>query len=163
MTDTAWPEAGAPAPDFALPDAAGNLHRLADFAGRWLVLYFYPKDMTSGCTAEAVEFSALLSAYAALGAAVVGVSRDAPVIHARFAAKNALTVLLLSDPDAAVHAAYGAWRQKMAYGKEYVGAIRSTFLIDPSGVVRQVWPKVAKAAGHAQAVLASLTQLHSGD
>jgi thioredoxin-dependent peroxiredoxin len=162
MTDSSWPEAGDKAPDFVLPDAAGREHALADFAGRWLVLYFYPKDATSGCTAEALEFSSLRPRFAALGAAVVGVSRDAPASHAKFIAQNDLTVLLLSDPDHAVHEAYGAWRLKKAYGKETVGAVRSTYLIDPTGVVRQAWPKLAKAAGHAQAVLLALTQLTGG-
>ena len=162
MTDVLWPEAGTRAPDFALADATGQTHRLADFAGRWLVLYFYPKDATSGCTTEALDFSTLLPRFLELGAAVVGVSRDAPASHARFVANNALTVLLLSDPDHAAHEAYGAWRLKKSYGKESVGAVRSTFLIAPDGVVRQAWPKVAKAAGHAAAVLTALTQLAGG-
>jgi len=162
MSDTPWPEAGIAAPDFALPDAEGRLARLSDFAGRWLVLYFYPKDLTSGCTVEALEFTALVPQFAALDAAVVGVSRDTPATHTKFIDKNALTVSLLADAEHGVHAAYGAWRLKKAYGKESVGAVRSTFLIDPQGVVRRAWPKVAKAAGHAQAVLAALTQLRAG-
>jgi peroxiredoxin Q/BCP len=162
MSDEPWPKPGSPAPAFSLPDAAGKLHSLADFRGRWLVLYFYPKDLTSGCTTEAVEFSTFLPRFAALGAAVVGVSRDKPDTHAKFIDKHALTVLLLSDPELAAHNAYGAWRMKKMYGKEAMGTVRSTFLIDPEGVVRQVWPKVAKAAGHAEAALSALTSLAGG-
>jgi len=162
MSETPWPEPGTPAPDFTLPDAGGTLHRLADFAGRWLVLYFYPKDLTAGCTTEALEFSALVPQFAAQEAAVVGVSRDTPDTHTKFIRKNALTVLLLSDADHTAHMAYGAWRLKRTYGKETVGAVRSTFLIDPAGVLRQAWPKVAKVAGHAQAVLTALTQHRAG-
>lgn len=156
------PEVGTKAPDFLLPDAEGREHRLADFAGRWLVLYFYPKDSTSGCTAEALEFSSLLPQFAALGAAVVGVSKDSPASHAKFIAKNDLTVPLLADTDLSALTAYGAWRLKKLYGKESLGTVRSTYLIDPSGVVRRAWPKVAKAAGHAATVLAALTELAGG-
>ena len=162
MNEALWPEAGQPAPDFSLPDASGGVHSLAEFAGRWLVLYFYPRDMTSGCTTEALEFSSLLPRFVELHAAVVGVSRDAPASHEKFIVKNDLTVLLLSDEDLAAHKAYGAWRMKKAYGKESLGVVRSTFLIDPQGVVRQAWPKVPKAAGHAEKVLAALTGLAKG-
>lgn len=162
MSEVLWPEAGQPAPDFSLPDASGRVHSLADFAGRWLALYFYPRDMTSGCTTEALEFSTLMPRFVELGAAVVGISRDAPASHEKFIVKNDLTVQLLSDPDTAVHKAYGAWRLKKAYGKESMGVVRSTFLIDPEGVVRRAWPKVAKAAGHAAAVLDALTGLAQG-
>lgn len=162
MTEPVWPEAGSPAPAFTLPDEAGRAHALADFAGRWVVLYFYPKDCTSGCTTEALEFSSLMAKFAALRAAVIGVSRDTPASHAKFILQNDLTVLLLCDPDHAVHEAYGAWRLKKAYGKETVGAVRATFLIGPDGVVRRAWPKVAKAAGHAAAVLMALEKLTGG-
>lgn len=162
MSDQPWPAEGQPAPDFVLSDAKGQTHALADFSGRWLVLYFYPKDATSGCTAEAVEFSSLLPHFIALGAAVVGISRDKPASHAKFIARHDLTVQLLSDPDTAVHQAYGAWRPKKVCGKDCLGVMRSTFLIDPKGLVRQTWPQVAKAAGHAAAVLAALKQLAGG-
>lgn len=162
MSDEPWPQPGRPAPEFSLPDASGHTHFLAEFTGHWLVLYFYPKDLTSGCTTEALEFSALLPQFLALDAAVVGISRDTPATHEKFIAQNDLTVLLLSDPDVAAHKAYGAWRLKKASGKETIGAVRSTFLIDPDGVVRKVWPKVAKAAGHPQAVLTALTDLAGG-
>lgn len=160
--DASWPDVGAPAPDFALPDASGTVHRLAEYAGRWLVLYFYPKDSTAGCTTEALEFSELLPRFAALGAAVVGVSKDSAASHATFIAKNELTVSLLADTGRETLAAYGAWRLKKLYGKESLGTVRSTYLIDPDGVVRKAWPKVAKAAGHATAVLTALTELTGG-
>ena len=159
MTETLWPGEGSPAPDFSLSDADGRIRSLADFSGRWLVLYFYPKDSTSGCTTEAVEFSGLLPRFLALGANVVGVSRDKPASHRKFIDKHELTVTLLSDPDTATLAGYGAWREKKVCGKDCVGTVRSTFLIDPKGVVRKAWPQVAKAAGHAEAVLAALTGL----
>lgn len=162
MSEVLWPEAGQAAPDFSLPDATGALYDLAAFSGRWLVLYFYPRDLTSGCTTEAVEFSALLPRFVALDAAVVGISRDAPASHGKFINQNGLTVLLLSDVDVAVHKAYGVWRLKKSYGKEALGVVRSTFLIDPHGVVRHVWPKVARTAGHAEAVLQTLTGLVKG-
>ena len=159
MSETSWPVAGDPAPDFNLPDADGRLHALADFTGKWLVLYFYPKDSTSGCTTEAVEFSGLLPRFLALGAVVVGVSRDKPASHRKFIDKHELTVTLLSDPELTSLAAYGAWREKKVCGKDCLGTVRSTFLIDPKGVVRKAWPQMAKAAGHAETVLAALTEL----
>jgi len=163
MTESVrWPDAGAPAPDFALPDASGTVRRLADFAGRWLVLYFYPKDSTAGCTTEALEFSELVPRFAALGADVVGVSKDSAASHAKFIAKHGLTVPLLVDTGREALEAYGAWRLKKLYGKESPGTVRSTYLIDPTGAVRRAWPKVAKAAGHATAVLAALTELAGG-
>lgn len=162
MSDEPWPKPGEPAPAFSLPDAFGALYSLSDFSGHWLVLYFYPKDLTTGCTTEALEFTELLAQFSAGGAAVVGVSRDKPETHAKFIEKNDLGILLLSDPELTAHQAYGVWRLKKLYGKESLGAVRSTFLIDPQGVVRQAWPKVAKAAGHAAAVLAALTQQAGG-
>jgi len=159
MSDTPWPVEGDPAPDFSLPDADGRIHSLADYAGKWLVLYFYPKDSTSGCTTEAVEFSGLLPRFAALGAVVVGVSKDKPGSHRKFIDKHELTVTLLSDPELATLSAYGAWREKKVCGKACVGTVRSTFLIDPKGTVRKAWGQVAKAAGHAELALAALTEL----
>ena len=157
-----WPAEGAPAPDFALPDATGTVRRLGDFAGRWLVLYFYPKDSTAGCTTEALEFSELLPQFTALGAQVVGVSRDSTASHDKFVAKNALTVSLLSDTGRETLQAYGAWRPKKVCGRESLGTVRSTYLIDPQGVVRRAWPTVAKAAGHARAVLEATRALAGG-
>ena len=159
MSETPWPVEGDPAPDFNLPDADGRRRALADYTGKWLVLYFYPKDSTSGCTTEAVEFSGLLPRFLALGADIVGVSRDKPASHRKFIDKHELTVTLLCDPELATLTAYGAWREKKVCGKACVGTVRSTYLIDPKGVVRHAWPQMAKAAGHAETVLAALTAL----
>jgi peroxiredoxin Q/BCP len=144
------PAEGDKAPDFELATADGPV-RLADFAGKTLVLYFYPKDDTSGCTKEAQDFTALAAEFAKAGAAVVGVSKDTVEKHKKFAAKYDLGVTLASDPDAAVIGRYGAWGEKTLYGRKYMGTDRSTFLIQ-DGVVRRVWRKV-KVPGHAEQVL----------
>ncbi len=149
---------GTKAPDFALPDQEGGLHRLGDYAGRWLVLYFYPKDNTPGCSQEARDFNALLDRFQARGAAVLGVSKDTVDSHRRFAEKLGLRFPLLADPESEVIRAYGAWGKKKLYGKEYEGTIRSTVLIDPEGRMARVWPKV-RVKGHAEAVLAELERL----
>jgi len=145
---------GAPAPDFELEGAAGPI-RSADFKGKTLVLYFYPKDDTSGCTAEAKDFSALAAQFADAGAAVIGVSKDSAKSHAKFAAKYGLAVPLASDPEGKVVEAFESWVPKKLYGREYMGIDRSTFLIR-DGVIRRIWRKV-KVAGHAQAVLDAVT------
>jgi peroxiredoxin Q/BCP len=144
------PNEGDKAPDFELASAAGPV-RLADFKGKTLVLYFYPKDDTPGCTNEARDFSALAGEFAKAGASVVGVSKDSLKAHDRFAAKYGLSVPLGSDPEGAVIERYGSWVEKKLYGREYMGIDRSTFLIQ-DGMVRRIWRKV-KVAGHAQAVL----------
>lgn len=142
---------GAKAPDFELAGAGGPM-RLADFAGRPLVVYFYPKDDTAGCTREAQDFSELAPEFAKAGVAVVGVSKDSLASHAKFTTKYSLDVPLGSDPDGAVVAAFGAWVEKSMYGRKYMGIERSTFLIDSAGVVRKVWRKV-RVPGHAVEVL----------
>ena len=147
----AGPAEGAQAPDFELAGAGGPL-RLADFKGRALVLYFYPKDDTSGCTKEAQEFSAAIDDFAKAGAAVVGVSKDSLVKHEKFKTKYDLTVQLASDPEGEVIERYGSWVEKSLYGRKYMGIDRSTFLIGKDGVVRRIWRKV-KVAGHAADVL----------
>jgi peroxiredoxin Q/BCP len=152
------PMNGTPAPPFCLPDAAGEEHCLADLLGRWVALYFYPRDNTSGCTLEARLFSDALPAFEVLGATVIGVSRDSPASHARFAEKHALRHRLLSDEDHAVLERYGVWKEKRLYGKVTMGTERSTFLIDPEGVVRAVWRKV-KVPGHPDAVREALEAL----
>jgi len=149
---------GSKAPDFALPDQEGKLHRLSDYAGRWVVLYFYPKDNTPGCSQEARDFSALQGRFEALGAVVLGVSKDSVESHRRFATKLGLRFPLLADPETETLRAYGAWGKKKLYGKEYEGTIRSTVLIDPEGRVARVWPKV-RVKGHAEEVLAELERL----
>jgi peroxiredoxin Q/BCP len=138
------------APDFQLETADGPI-RLADYAGKTLVLYFYPKDDTTGCTREAQDFTALAADFAKAGAAVVGVSKDTVAKHQKFAAKYDLGVVLGSDPEGAVIERYGSWVEKVLYGRQYMGIDRSTFLIR-DGVVRRIWRKV-KVAGHAQQVL----------
>ena len=143
--------AGNAAPAFTL-DTPDGLASLADFAGRKLVLYFYPKDDTSGCTAEALQFTALATDFEAAGATVLGVSKDSIASHRKFSAKHSLTVRLGSDPEAATIEAYGVWVEKSLYGRKYMGIERATFLIGPDGKIAQVWRKV-KVAGHAEAVL----------
>ncbi|HTI66566.1 MAG TPA: peroxiredoxin [Caulobacteraceae bacterium] len=143
---------GDPAPPFELPTDGGGTARLSDYAGGWLVLYFYPKDDTPGCTNEAVAFTQALPQIAAAGAQVLGVSKDPPKKHDRFKAKYGLGFPLVSDEGGAMVEAYGAWVEKSLYGRQYMGIDRSTFLIDPSGVVRKVWRKV-KVPGHIESVL----------
>ncbi|MFL0691116.1 MAG: thioredoxin-dependent thiol peroxidase [Agrobacterium tumefaciens] len=149
MTDLA---AGDMAPDFSLPRNGGGTVSLSDFAGKPVILYFYPKDDTSGCTTEAVDFSSLTEEFAKLGATVIGVSPDSVKSHDKFAAKHNLSVVLAADEEHKALEAYGVWKEKSMYGKTYMGVERSTFLIDKSGKVAEVWRKV-KVPGHAEAVL----------
>ena len=142
---------GAPAPDFELAGADGPV-RLADFAGKPLVVYFYPKDDTSGCTREAQDFTALAGDFARAGVALLGVSKDSVASHAKFTAKYGLAVPLASDPEGAMIEAYGSWVEKNMYGRKYMGIERSTFLIDASGKLARIWRKV-KVPGHAAEVL----------
>ena len=144
------PTEGAPAPDFELETADGPV-RLVDFAGKTLVLYFYPKDDTPGCTREAQDFSALEPEFAKAGATVLGVSKDSVKRHTNFASKYGLGVKLGSDPDGAVIERYGSWVEKSLYGRQYMGIDRSTFLIR-DGKIERIWRKV-KVANHAQQVL----------
>lgn len=144
-------DVGIPAPAFTLETADGPVS-LSDYAGQKLVLYFYPKDDTSGCTTEAIQFSGLLAQFKAAGTSVLGVSKDTVAKHRKFADKHALTVALGSDPDGAVIEAYGSWIEKTLYGRKYMGIDRSTFLIGPDGRIAAIWRKV-KVAGHAEAVL----------
>jgi peroxiredoxin Q/BCP len=157
----AIPEVGQVAPDVALPDESGRIHRLADQRGRWTILYFYPKDDTPGCTTEACQFRDLDTAYAATDADVWGVSKDSAASHRRFREKFNLPFTLLSDPGREVIEAYGAWREKSMLGKTYMGIARSTFLIDPDGRIARAWPQV-KADGHAAEVLAALREEREG-
>jgi len=146
------PEIGDPAPELALPDEHGTIHRLADQRGRWTLVYFYPEDDTSGCTTEACQFRDLHPGIADEGLTVWGVSPDGAASHARFRAKFELPFTLLSDVDHKVAEAYGAWGLRKNYGREYMGLIRSSFLVDPAGRLAFIWPRV-KADGHAAAVL----------
>lgn len=146
---------GEPAPDFRLEADAGDVVSLEDFTGRWLVLYFYPKDNTPGCTREAQEFTAAVAQLRKLGAAVVGVSKDSLKSHCGFRDKIGIKFRLLSDPDLIAHRAYGAWGTKTMYGKKVEGTIRSTFLIAPDGEVVRVWSGV-RVDGHVEDVLGVL-------
>ncbi|KAB7646451.1 peroxiredoxin [Polymorphobacter fuscus] len=151
------PDIGDPAPDFTLAGDTGPI-RLADFAGRKLVLYFYPKDDTPGCTTEGKDFSALHDAFAATDTGVVGVSREPVASKAKFRAKHGLTIALGADDDGAVTEAYGVWVEKSMYGKKYMGIERTTLLINRGGRVARVWRKV-KVPGHAAEVLAAAQAL----
>lgn len=151
-------DAGMRAPDFSLPDADGVVHKLGDFAGKFLVLYFYPRDNTPGCTAEACGLRDLHEEIRAAGAAVVGISPDPSESHAKFRDKYGLPFVLLADTEKKVIEAFGAWGEKKMYGKLVHGVIRSTFIIDGQGVVRRVFPKVSPA-GHAAEIVEALAAL----
>jgi peroxiredoxin Q/BCP len=150
--------AGDKAPDFALPLDGGGAASLQNFKGRKLVLYFYPKDDTSGCTQEAIDFNRLRSEFEKAGAAILGVSPDSAASHAKFKTKHGLAIALASDEAKAVLETYGVWVEKSMYGRKYMGVERTTFLIDRDGVIAQVWNK-AKVPGHAEAVLAAAKAL----
>jgi peroxiredoxin Q/BCP len=147
--------AGDRAPEIELPDENGNTVSLADFAGRRVVVYFYPKDDTPGCTKEACQFTDLFSSFAGLGVEILGISADSAAAHQRFRAKYDLKIKLLTDADHAVMEAYGAWGEKKNYGKSYMGIIRSTFLVGVDGTIERAWYNV-RADGHAQAVFDAL-------
>lgn len=151
-------EPGSNAPPFTLPDQDGRPVTLSELAGRWVVLFFYPKDDTPGCTIEANEFTAAKAAFSGLDAIVYGCSADPAASHQKFIAKYGLGVGLLTDADRSVMRAYGAWGKKMMYGNEVEGVIRSTVLIAPDGRVAHHWPQV-KAQGHAEAVRSRLAEL----
>jgi thioredoxin-dependent peroxiredoxin len=151
-------EPGAKAPAFALPDAAGTKVSLKDFAGRKVVVYFYPADDTPGCTTEACQFNDNLRAFNRADIAVVGISPDGAEKHTKFVSKYKLKFPLLSDPTHAVMEKYGAWGEKTLYGKKTIGTIRSTFLIDEKGHVARAWYAV-RADGHADKVLEAATAL----
>jgi peroxiredoxin Q/BCP len=151
-------EVGQKAPAFQLPDQDGVQVSLSDFGGHWVVLYFYPKDDTPGCTKEACEFTEGIEAFEGLNAVILGCSPDKPDKHQKFIAKYDLEVRLLSDPEYRAMEAYGAWGEKKLYGRTFLGVIRSTVLIDPEGRVAHQWRKV-KAAGHAAKVREKLEEL----
>lgn len=149
------------APEFTLPDSTGTEHSLTGFRGKWVVLYFYPKDSTPGCSREAREFSELSGRFAELNAVVVGISKDSPKSHERFIQKQQLSVLLLSDEDHRVMELYGVWKVKKNYGREYMGTVRTTLLINPEGIVVRRWDNV-RVAGHASEVLDVLSTASRG-
>ncbi len=154
MTDSI-PTTGDKAPGFNLPRDGGGALSLADLSGKTVVLYFYPKDDTPGCTTEALDFSAALPDFDAANAVVVGISRDSVKKHDKFRDKHALKVALIADEDGTVCGAYGTWVEKSMYGRKYMGIDRSTFVIGPDGVIRAAWRGV-KVPGHVAAVLAAV-------
>ena len=133
---------GSKAPDFSLPDKDGNPVSLSDFRGRKVVLYFYPKDNTPGCTRQACAFAGAYEAFKNQNVAVIGISKDSTASHQKFAEKYGLPFLLLSDPERIAIEAYGVWQEKKNYGKTSMGVVRSTFVIDKAGVIEKVMPKV---------------------
>jgi len=158
MADALQP--GSPAPDFDLAADGGGRVSLAGLKGRNVVLYFYPKDDTTGCTKEAIDFTAATKDFAAQDAVVVGVSKDSAKSHDRFKAKHQLSVVLGADPDGQAVEAYGVWIEKSMYGRTYMGIDRSTWLIDRQGVIRRVWRKV-KVPGHVAEVLKALREMNA--
>lgn len=149
---------GVPCPTFDLPDADGGRANLASLSGHPFVLYFYPKDDTSGCTLEAIEFTGLIERFDAIGVPVLGVSPDPVKAHCKFRDKHGLRVRLLSDEEKGFLEACGVWVEKSMYGRTYMGVERTTALVDAGGRVAEVWSKV-KVPGHAEVVLASATAL----
>lgn len=149
---------GEKAPDFCLPDKNEFNICLKDFLGKWVVLYFYPKDNTKACTLEAMDFSRALSDFQKMNTVVLGVSPDSPKSHTSFADTHDLQVTLLSDSDHAVIETYGVWQLKKMYGKEYYGVVRSTFLIDPEGAIAYMWKKV-RVANHVNIVKEMIKEL----
>ncbi len=149
---------GLKAPAFTMPTDGGGSASLKDYAGRMLVLYFYPKDDTSGCTKQAIAFSGMAEDFAAAGADILGVSADPVAKHEKFKAKHDLTISLASDEDHDVLEKYGVWVEKSMYGKKYMGIERSTFLIDGEGRIARIWRKV-KVPGHVEEVLGAARAL----
>ncbi|HEC00881.1 MAG: thioredoxin-dependent thiol peroxidase [Emcibacter sp.] len=151
-------DVGQKAPDFSLPNENGDIVSLSDFKGKKLVLYFYPKDSTPGCTTEARDFTAKKAEFEAAGAVILGASKDSIKRHQNFIAKQDLKINLISDEDGILCEAYGVWILKKLYGREYMGIERATFLIDQNGVIQKIWHKV-KVKGHADAVLEAVKEL----
>ncbi len=149
--------AGQPAPEFSLADETGTLRRLADYRGQTIVLYFYPKDDTPGCTTEACNFRDDYSVYEKNGVTILGVSPDNPASHARFKQKFQLPFSLLADTDHALCEAYGVWGEKQFMGRAYMGALRTTFVIGPDGMIKKVFENV-KPADHSAEVLAAIKE-----
>ena len=156
---TTLPGVGDAMPDIAMETPDGGSVRPSDFRGRKLVIFFYPKDSTPGCTTEAIDFSSLKPQFEAAGVALLGVSKDSPKKHQSFIAKHGLTVPLATDAqDNGLSDALGIWTEKQNYGRTYLGMVRTTYLVDPQGCIARVWPKV-KVKDHAQAVLEAATAL----
>jgi peroxiredoxin Q/BCP len=154
-------ETGKEAPKFCLPDKDENTVCLEKFKGKWVVLYFYPKDNTKACTLEAVTFTGSREEFTERDAVILGVSPDSSESHCKFADKHDLTITLLSDTAHKILETYGVWQKKKMYGKEYWGVVRSTFLIDPEGKVAALWRKV-RVKGHVEEVLNTLIEFQEG-
>jgi thioredoxin-dependent peroxiredoxin len=152
-------EIGQPAPDFTMPTDGGRSVTLSELKGKSVVVYFYPKDDTSGCTVEALDFSRLAGEFEAANTIVLGVSKDKVASHDKFKAKHGLNVMLASDTETSVSEAFGVWVEKSMYGRKYMGLERATFLLNKSGVIAAIWRKV-KVPGHAQVVLEAAQALH---
>ena len=150
---------GAPAPAFALQDQDGKTHHLADYRGKWVVLFAYPKDMTSGCTKEACGFRDQSAEFSRRGAVVFGLSILDTASKAKFARKHGIGYPLLADPDHAVAEAYGVWKEKSLYGRKFLGISRETFVIDPEGKIARHFPRAKGNEEHAREVLAFLDQV----
>ena len=144
--------------DFCLPDENGKKICLKDFEGKWIILYFYPKDSTSGCTKEAIDFSEHIDDFKKMNAVVIGISPDSQQSHKKFIEKYNLKIILLSDEEHKVLQKYGVWQLKKMYGREYYGVVRSTFLINPDGKIVHEWRKV-KVKGHVEEVLQKLKEV----
>ena len=158
MSKPIQPSEGDKAPNFkGLTDTEGEIS-LNQFKGKNIVLYFYPKDMTPGCTTEGIDFTALKSEFTKANTVVIGVSKDSEARHIKFREKHKLDILLLADENGETLEAYGAWGQKKLYGRTFLGIIRCTFLIDAKGIIKRVWPKV-RVKGHAQDVLDAVKAL----
>ena len=149
---------GDKAPGFSLPGNADKTITLSDYSGKNVVLYFYPKDDTPGCTTESKDFTSLASEFAEANTVVIGMSKDTAAKHDKFIAKHELSVLLASDEEGAIIESYGVWVEKNMYGRKYMGIQRATFLIDSEGTIQEIWPKV-KVKGHAEAVLEKVKSL----
>jgi peroxiredoxin Q/BCP len=158
MPGDTMPEPGDKAPDFNLTDQDNKPHKLADYRGQWVVLFAYPRANTPGCTREAIAFSGLAAKFQKAGAAVLGISPDSCTAQKKFEQQHKLKVPLLSDADKSVTTRWGIYGDKVMYGKKVKGIIRSTYLIDPEGVIRKTWTKV-KVDGHAEKVLEALKEL----
>lgn len=155
-------EVNQKAPDFTLPDKDGHLVSLSDFKGKKVVLYFYPRDLTPGCTRQACAFAAAYEAFQSQNIAVIGISKDSVASHQKFAEKHGLPFLLLSDPELTAIKAYDVWQEKKMYGKVSMGIVRSTYIIDESGIIEKVMPK-AKPDTNAAEILEYLKQRESND
>lgn len=149
---------GKDAPSFTLPDQNGTAVTMEEWKGHWVVLYFYPRDNTPGCTTEAIDFTNHMEEFRKLDTLVFGISPDSTKSHKNFCEKKGLKVTLLSDPEREVLEQYGVWQIKKMYGKESMGVVRSTFLIDPAGKIAFIWPRV-KVKGHAEEVIGTLKEL----